>query len=131
MNDLSKRVKSMATAHGADLAGIVRTADLPEHAESISRVLPTARTLIVVVSRHSLTAIQSANNQVAQFDTIHAYHECARSAHTVSRFLESKGFGSVAVPAFIPIDMQEPKMGMRGEICWRCAGVRAGLGSYG
>jgi epoxyqueuosine reductase QueG len=35
------------------------------------------------------------------------------------------------VPAFLPIDMADPKKGMRGEICWRRAGVRAGLGSYG
>jgi epoxyqueuosine reductase QueG len=27
--------------------------------------------------------------------------------------------------------MADPKKGMRGEICWRRAGVRAGLGSYG
>jgi len=26
--------------------------------------------------------------------------------------------------------MEEPKKGMCGEICWRRAGVRAGLGSY-
>ncbi|MGO9119999.1 MAG: hypothetical protein ACLQPD_20595 [Desulfomonilaceae bacterium] len=105
MNDLSKRVKSMALAYGANLVGIVKTSDMPEHTESIFRVLPTARNLIVVASRHSLAAIRSANNQVAQFDTIHAYNECARSAHRLSRFLESKGFSSVAVPAFIPIDM--------------------------
>ena len=129
--DLSKRAKSLALGSGADLVGIVKTADMIEHADSILRILPKARNLIVVASRHSLAALQSANNQVAQFDTIHAYNECARSAHTVSRFLESQGFASVAVPAFIPIDMQEPKTGMRGEICWRRAGVRAGLGSYG
>jgi epoxyqueuosine reductase QueG len=131
MTDLSKRAKSLALGSGADLVGIVKTADMIEHADSILRILPKARNLIVVASRHSLAALQSANNQVAQFDTIHAYNECARSAHTVSRFLESQGFASVAVPAFIPIDMQEPKTGMRGEICWRRAGVRAGLGSYG
>jgi epoxyqueuosine reductase QueG len=131
MTDLSKRAKSIALASGADLVGIVKTADMIEHADSILRILPKARNLIVVASRHSLAALRSANNQVAQFDTIHAYNECARSANTVSRFLESEGFASVAVPAFIPIDMQEPKTGMRGEICWRRAGVRAGLGSYG
>ena len=27
--------------------------------------------------------------------------------------------------------MDEPGKGMRGEICWRRAGVRAGLGTYG
>jgi len=68
---------------------------------------------------------------MAQFDTIHTYDECARAAHRTARFLESAGLPSVAVPAFIPIDMEDPKRGMRGEICWRRAGVRAGLGSYG
>jgi epoxyqueuosine reductase QueG len=68
---------------------------------------------------------------MGQFDTIHAYNESSRGAHGATRFLESEGFLSVAVPAFIPIDMQAPKNGMRGEICWRRAGVRAGLGSYG
>lgn len=61
-----------------------------------------------------------------QFDTIHTYIECARSADFLSRFLESAGFQSLAEPAFIPIDMQDPGKGMKGEICWR----RAGLGSY-
>jgi len=86
---------------------------------------------MVVVSKHSLAAISSANNQMAQFDTIHTYDACARAAHETCRFLESEGFSSVAVPAFIPIDMEKPKSGMRGEICWRRAGVRSGLGSYG
>lgn len=131
ISDLGKRVKSMAMAHGADLVGIIRTTDMPEHAESIFRILPNAGSLIVIASKHSLAAIASANNQVAQFDTIHTYNECARSSHTVSRFLESNGFASVAIPAFIPIDMHEPGKGMHGEVCWRRAGVRAGLGSYG
>ena len=32
MTDLSKRAKSIALASGADLVGIVKTADMPEHA---------------------------------------------------------------------------------------------------
>ena len=43
--------------------------------------------------------------------------------------LESEHFPAVAVPAFIPLDMAAPNKGMRGEICWRRAGMRAGLGS--
>ncbi len=102
VKDLSERVKGIALESGADLVGIVKTADMPEHSESIARILPSARSLIVVAHRHSLAAIRSRNIQVAQFDTIHSYDESARSAHTVSRFLESEGFASVAVPAFIP-----------------------------
>ncbi|MBT4087428.1 MAG: epoxyqueuosine reductase [Deltaproteobacteria bacterium] len=130
-NELTKNAKGVALAHGADLVGIVKVGDLPEHTESIIRILPTAQSLMIVVSKHNLAAISSANNQVAQFDTIHTYDACARAAHEACRFLESEGFSSVAVPAFIPLDMEKPKYGMRGEICWRRAGVRAGLGSYG
>jgi epoxyqueuosine reductase QueG len=130
-NELTTQAKNVALAHGADLIGVVKAADLLEHTESMYNILPDANSILVCVSRHSLAAISSGNNEVAQLDTIHTYDTCVTSAHKASRFLESKGFSSVAVPAFIPIDMQAPKYGMQGEICWRRAGVRAGLGSYG
>jgi epoxyqueuosine reductase QueG len=130
-NELTVKAKNVALDYGADLVGVVKTTDLPEHSESIYKILPTAKSIVVLASKHSIAAIGSKNNQVAQFDTIHTYDACAGAAHKASRFLESEGFFSVAVPAFIPIDMEKPKYGMRGEICWRRAGVRAGLGSYG
>jgi len=37
----------------------------------------------------------------------------------------------LAIATFIPLDMEAPSKGIRGETCWRRAGVRAGLGSYG
>ena len=129
--ELTRETKEVALEQGADLVGIVRVRDLAEHEGEISTILPTAKSVVVVATRHSLAAIRSANNQVAQFDTIHTYGQTEKAAHGTARFLESKGFPSVAVPAFIPIDMAAPKKGMRGEICWRRAGVRAGLGSYG
>ena len=64
----------------------------------------------------------SPNIQVAQYDTIHAYDEVARASHAVAHWLERKGYGAVAVPAFIPIDMSPPKHGMRGAVDWRGAG---------
>jgi epoxyqueuosine reductase len=129
--ELTQSVKHHALQSGADLAAVVSVAELPEHTDSICRILPGATSVLVVASRHSLGALRSQVNEMAQFDTIHAYHECARAAHAASRFLELKGFLSLAVPAFLPIDMSDAKKGMRGEICWRRAGVRAGLGSYG
>ncbi|MDQ7782888.1 MAG: 4Fe-4S binding protein [Desulfomonilaceae bacterium] len=128
---LNEAVREIALKNGADLVGAVKVSDLPEHLDSIATMLPSARSVVVTAAKHSLAAIRSKVNQLAQFDTIHAYDECGRAAHKVSRLLESNGFPSAAVPAFIPIDMDEPGRGMRGEICWRRAGVRAGLGSYG
>ncbi len=128
---LTQLARNVALAEGADLVGVVKISDLPEHAESISKILPSAKTVMVVASKYSLTAMSSATLQIMQFDTIHTYSECSRAAQKTVRFLEGQGFPSAAVPAFIPLDMQAPKKGMRGEICWRRAGVRAGLGSYG
>jgi len=130
-SQITQRAKSVALEHGADLVGVVSARDLPEHEEGISRILASSLSVMVVASGHSLAAIRSPNNQVAQFDTVHSYGEAERAAHRTARFLESKGYPSVAIPAFIPIDMAAPKRGMRGEICWRRAGVRSGLGSYG
>jgi epoxyqueuosine reductase QueG len=129
--ELTEKTKQISLESGADIIGVVRVEDLDEHSEDIQKILPGAKSVIVVAAKHSLAAIQSQNIQMGQFDTIHAYNESARAAHTTSRFLESEGFPTAAVPAFIPIDMQAPKKGMRGEICWRRAGVRAGMGSYG
>jgi epoxyqueuosine reductase QueG len=128
---LTEAAKLTALNNGADLVGVINVNSVPEHAEDIFRILPEAESIVVVASKHSLAGLGSNNVQMGQFDTLHTYTECARAAHKVARFLESKGYPSVAVPAFIPIDMAEPKKGMRGEICWRRAGVKAGLGSYG
>jgi epoxyqueuosine reductase len=128
---LTEQAKHLALESGAAMVGVVDVRSLPEHANAISRLLPTARSVLIVLSEHSLAAIASNVNQMGQFDTIYTYNECARAANATSRFLESKGFPTLAVPAFIPIDMDKPGKGMRGEICWRRAAVRAGLGSYG
>jgi epoxyqueuosine reductase QueG len=128
---LCERAKHVALATGANLVGIVAVDSLPEHRDSIARILPPAKSVVVVAAKHSLAAIRSNNIQIAQFDTIHTCGEVGRAAQEVARYLEGEGFPSVAVPAFIPIDMSAPKKGMRGEICWRRAGTRAGLGTIG
>ncbi len=129
--ECTKQAKQTAMDHGADLVGIVKVEDLTEHSERIERLLPGARSVLVIATGHSLASLRSGANELAQFDTIHAYNECARAPHAAARLLETRGSLSAAVPAFIPLDMDEPGKGMRGEICWRRAGVRAGLGSYG
>jgi epoxyqueuosine reductase len=127
----AEETKKVALRHGADQVGVVKVTDLPEHAERIERMMPGARSVVVVAAAHSLGALRSGANELAQYDTIHAYQECGRAVHAAARYLEATGFAAAGVPAFIPLDMESPGKGMRGEICWRRAGVRAGLGSYG
>lgn len=128
---LALQVKKLALASGADLVGIADAALMPEQLERLNRLVTGTTRVVVVVTRHSLSALNSHNNQVRQFDTIHSYQECERAAHKVARLIEDQGYQALAVPAFIPIDMKAPGNGMRGEINWRDAAVQAGLGSWG
>ncbi len=121
----------IARSSGAPLCGAAAAGGLSGDGTEIRKILPGARTVVVVAAPHSRSAIESADIQVAQYDTIHAYGEAARASHALARRLERDGHRAVAVPAFIPIDMAPPKHGMVGAVDWRDAAVRAGLGGYG
>lgn len=128
---LTQQVKQFALEHGADLVGVVRAADLPEHRESIQALLPGAAVVVVMAARHNPVALGAGNTQAMQMETAHTYQQITQASKAVERFLDRLGHASVAVPAFLPVDMRAPKYGLKGEICWRRAAVRAGLGSYG
>ena len=124
-------VYRVAAASGARACGSAPVGSLPGGSQEIDSILPGARSVVVLAAPHSRSAIGSANVQVAQYDTIHAYGEAARASHAVALWLEGAGHRAVAVPAFIPIDMAPPKRGMRGAVDWRAAGAAAGIGGYG
>jgi epoxyqueuosine reductase QueG len=124
-------VSAIAGAHGAPVCGVAPVEALAGRREEIETILPGAKSVVILAAPHSRSAIESRNVQVAQYDTIHAYGEAARSSHAVALWLEGKGHRAVAVPAFIPIDMAPPKYGMQGAVDWRGAGVAAGIGGYG
>ena len=125
MVSLSELVE-IARSCGAPLCGAARAGDLAGNSEEIRRILPGARSVVVMAAPHSRGAIESADVQAAQYDTIHVYGEAARASHAVARWLERKGHRAVAVPAFIPIDMSPPKHGMKGAVegnyyyCFAC-----------
>jgi epoxyqueuosine reductase QueG len=124
-------VSAIAAAHGAPVCGAAPVAALEVGRGEIERILPGARSVIVLAAPHSRAAIDSRNIQAAQYDTIHAYDEAARASRAVALRLERRGHRAAAVPAFIPIDMSPPKSGMQGAVDWRGAGVAAGIGGYG
>lgn len=126
-----QEVESIAQAFGSPVCGVAAVGSLSAGRTAIEEILPGARSVVVLASPHSRGALSSENNQVAQYDTIHAYEEIARASHTTALWLERKGYQAVAVPAFIPIDMSSPKHGMRGTVDWRGVGVAAGVGGYG
>jgi hypothetical protein len=111
-------VSFVAGAHGAPVCGAVPVVALADRLQEIVEILPGARSVVVLATPHSRSAIESRNVQVAQYDTIHAYDEAARASHAVALWLEGKGHKAVAVPAFIPIDMAPPRFGMQGAVDW-------------
>lgn len=93
--------------------------------------LPGAETLVVFAVAHSNTALQTENIQIKQYDTLYTYRMAGDLSHQLCREIEAEGYQAVAVPVYLPIDMLGEGKGMRGEICWRRAGVAADLGHFG
>jgi len=121
----------IALESGADVAGLARVTPLREKGAIEPGLLPSAKTVIVVASAHSRTALASSNLQVQQYDTISTYENVRGVGDRIVKQLERFGYEAVSVPAFIPIDMAEGKFGMVGAADHRAAAVAAGIGSYG
>ena len=94
---ITDKVKSVALDHGADLVGVLNVRHLPEHSEDIERLLPGAKSVLIIAAKHSIAALRSGANELAQFDTIHTYNESARAAHSTARHIESQGFPAAGV----------------------------------
>src|SRR3972149_4080068 len=111
----------IAKTHGAPFCGAAKAEDLSGNALEIGKILPGARSVVVLAAPHSRRAIESAG---------------ARASPAAARWLEQRGHRAVAVPAFIPIDMAPPKHGMKGAVegnyyyCFACqAACPVGRGS--
>lgn len=129
--DLNKRIKAKARQLGVDEVGMCAATALPGNAASLERILPGCHSVICIMVAHSKSALASADIYVKQYDTIFCYDEVARISHQLVRYLEAQGRPAVAVPAFIPLDMADGKMGMVGAIDWKQAAVEGGLAVWG
>src|SRR4030066_1637128 len=113
MVPLSDLAESARTS-GASLCGAAKAEDLSGNALEIGKILPRARSVGVLAAPHSRSAIESADVQMAQYDTVYAYGEAARASHAVARWLGQRGHRAGGVPALIPIDMAPPEHGVKG-----------------
>lgn len=104
---------------------------LKDYQENMVKILPDAKYLIVIAAAHTFSALKSPNVQAKQYDTIFTYNRVRDVSMLMAREIEMAGYSAVAIPAFIPIDMLGEGKGMQGEVCWRRAGVAAGLGFVG
>ena len=129
--DLSEQIKSKARELGAVEVGICTPLALPHNTASLERMLPKCRSVVCIMFPHSETALASSDVYLKQYDTVFCYNEVARVSHYLVHFLEAEGYQAVAIPAFIPLDMGDDKMGMVGAIDWKQAAVESGLANWG
>ena len=129
--DLTERLKTKALEFGAAEVGICSPLALPHNLASLSRMLPECRSVVCIMFPHSETALAAPDIYLKQYDTVFCYSELARISHQLARSLEAQGYHAVAVPAFIPLDMGDGKMGMVGAIDWKQAAIKSGLGGWG
>src|SRR3989304_1272538 len=70
----------IAKTHGAPLCGAAKAEDLSGNALEIGKILPGARSVVVLAAPHSRSAIEAADVQMAQVDTVYAYGAAGRGA---------------------------------------------------
>ncbi len=128
---MSERVKTRVYEFGAAGVGICNPTALSRNIASLKSMLPECRSVVCITFPHSETALASSDIYLKQYDTIFCYNEVARVSHQLVRYLETEGYRAVAIPAFLPLDMGDSRMGMVGAIDWKQAAVESGLVSWG
>ena len=129
----SDSIINFAIQEGADIVGIANVPDLMpcNPWRSPTNILSEAKSVIVIVLKHSDAALDCNNLRLSINDTLAMYHELSRIGYRLSRSLENKGFQAVAVPPFNPIEISEETRGLVGDFSLRHAAVSAGLGYIG
>jgi epoxyqueuosine reductase QueG len=133
MELLQAILKGERKLHSGVFAGVCSVYHplLEGYRKKMEAMLPQGRYLVVFAAAHSRGTLNSGNNPVQQYDTLYTYNKAGELSHQLSREIEDEGYLGVTVPVYLPMDMLGEGKGMRGEICWRRAGVAAGLGFYG
>ncbi len=90
--------------------GICSPLALPHNIAFLEAMLPGCHSVVCIMVPHSETALASSDVYLKQYDTIFCYSEVARISHQLARYLETKGYQSVAAPAFLHLDMSDEKM---------------------
>jgi hypothetical protein len=92
-----------------------------------SDVMPSAKTIVAIACSHSRAALDSKNLQVKQNDTMATYEKVRTVSKELAMTLEGQGYGALAIPPFLPMDMSDGKYGMVGSVDLRRAAWRPEL----
>src|SRR5438094_6426981 len=128
-------VKRRALELGADLAGIASAATLnafppdPRWPQTPERILPSIKSVIVLVQRIPAGAFHAVSNVPVQYMDMLVLRKMDKVAYRLAEELESAGHPTFVVPA------QETEWSYKrasyGRLSTRHLGVEAGLGTLG
>ncbi len=128
-------VKERAKALGADLVGIASAAALnafppdPRWPQTPDRILPTCKSVVVVVQRIPAGAFRCKSNIPVQYIDMLVLRKMDKVAYRLAAELEEKGWPSVVTAS------QETDWSLKrasyGRLSTRHLGVEAGLGTLG
>ncbi len=129
----SAELKERLQAVGADVVGVA-AADSPlfgEHGDDPARLLPGARSVVVIGVGLNRAAVTSGNIRLARYDSMCVYERLDHVCLETVRLLSQSGAHAVGVPPYLPQDMGPETKGMKGEVNHKTAAAAAGLGTIG
>jgi epoxyqueuosine reductase QueG len=131
----SAEVKKLARQLGADLVGVASAATLnafppdPLCPQTPDRILPSCRSVVVIVQRIPAGAFRTKNNALVQYMDMLVLRRMDYVAYGIAEALEDAGHASLVLAA------QETDWSMKnasyGRLSTRHLGVEAGLGTLG
>ncbi len=129
---MKNELKQLLLKDGVDLVGI---ASVDRFAKALpgckpTDLMPRARAVISLAIRVPRGAVESANPRLTTNAWNMANAELNRVAFRATRFLEDRGYRTIIIPPFIPVEMQE-KHGLAGELSLKHAAAAAGIGVMG
>jgi epoxyqueuosine reductase QueG len=131
----AKQVKELAKGFGADLVGIASADTLnafppdPLCPQTPDQILPSCRSVIVIVQRIPTGAFRCKHNALVQYLDMLVLRKMDMAAYSITETLERAGHPSLVLAA------QETDWSMKkasyGRLSTRHLGVEAGLGTLG
>lgn len=138
----ARAVKEMILREGIDLVGIASARDLllARPPRPALRLMPTARSVIVMAVSHSLGAVCAPDLRLWTRNKMQTSRLLDQTAEKVGRYLERSGGLSLPVSADKPVEIhkEDPETGKKlehtrvlGQLSIKHAAVSAGLGAIG
>ena len=128
-----KDIKRAAFDLGANLVGFADANTLIDEktGRNPQNILPGARTVIVIAVKYLDGVLLSPEIRMAVNDCRHIDLQLGQISRKIGCMIEEKGFTSVPLPSYYPLEMNERTKGLIGDISLKRAGAIAGLGEIG